>query len=115
MIRTMTTRTRRSPAPTAIALGLAFLLILTTAACESTTAPPLNVEFDATIQLFVLDGPDTYLLRRDNSPEAYYPLNLPSEFRVEGARVRVEGLLIREYRVLLHQPVEIRSIEFLTE
>src|SRR5688572_6404613 len=95
-------------------LGVALALLLG-AGCDSPSDPPLQVSLDAVVQLFVLEGPDTFVLRRIDSTESFYPLNLPAEFQVEGARVHVEGLLIREYRVLLHVPLEITSISPLVE
>lgn len=87
-----------------------FPLVLLCAACDSPSDPPLEISFDALVQVLVLEGPDTYLLRVLDSEQAYYPLNLPSEFQIECTRVHAEGLLIRDYQVLLHPPLEILSI-----
>ena len=100
---------RRSPA---LALIIAALLLQ---GCESATEPPLRVSFDEVVQIGILEGPNTFLLRKLDSNDAYYPLNLPTEFHVEGVRVRVKGLLIRDYQVLLHTLVEILSISRLPE
>ena len=77
---------------------------------------PERISFDAVVQVFVIgEGPNTFVLRRPDSRESYYPLNLPREFQVEGLNVHVEGLLIKDYQVLLHPPVEIISITELAQ
>lgn len=90
----------------ALVLALAFLL----QGCESATEPPVPIRFDAEVHRIVLEGPDAFVLRSLDSNDTYFPLNLPAQFQVEGARVRVDGLLIREYQVFLLPPVEIISI-----
>ena len=90
------------------ALTLALALLLQ--GCESATEPPLRVTFDATVHRVLLEGPDTFVLRNLETEETYFPVNLPPEFQVGGARVRVEGLLSRDSQVLLVPTVEILSI-----
>lgn len=104
------------PAREALPVRLMCPFILTAAlllgGCGTTEANlPEPISFDAVVQLLVLnDGPPAYILDDTETDAAYYPLNLPREFQEEGIRVHVEGLLIHEYRVLLHPPVEISLI-----
>lgn len=63
----------------------------------------------------VLPGPNTWVLDDRASDAAYCPINLRREFQEEGLRVYVEGYRIRDYKVLLHDPVEIRTITRLTD
>jgi hypothetical protein len=87
------------------------LLALLLTSCDTTAPlPPVPISFTAVVQLLSLEGPDTYILHRADANTSYYPLNLPTEFRTEGVAVQVEGYLVRDYRVLLFEVVEIRSI-----
>ena len=106
-----------TPAGTVRLVPVLLLGLLLLAGCESSTepGPPERVTFDAIVLVGVLEGPDTFFLDVIGSTDAYYPVNLPQEFQVEGARVRVEGLLQRGIQVLLHPVVEILSIEALPE
>ena len=95
---------------TTLLLLMAGLLFVSS--CDSVEEePPEQISFDAVVQVFVIgEGPNTFVLKRLDSEVAYYPLNLPKEFQQEGIGVHVEGLLIKDYQVLLHPPVEIISI-----
>ena len=99
------------------AVPVLLLSLLLTAGCDSSTEPdpPVRVTFDAVVVVGVLEGPNTFFVDVIGSNESYYPINLPEEFRVEGLRVRVDGLLQRDIEVLLHPTVEILSIEVLPE
>jgi len=95
----------------AVALGLAAAALVV--GCDSGVSElPVEVSFDAVVTPFhiVDDGPETYVLTPVGQNEAYYPLNLPVAFQKPNLRVRVEGLEIREYRVLLHRPLKVFRI-----
>lgn len=92
----------------------AFVLaaLLFWAGCDSSgDNAPEPIAFDAQVQLAILgDGrPPAYLLSAGPG-RTYFPLNLPAEFHEEGILVRVEGLIIKKYEVLLHPPLEILRI-----
>lgn len=97
-----------------------LLALLVTAlaltACDSVDEqPPDLISFDAVVVMTVLPGPNTWVLDDLASNASYYPINLPAEFHEEGLRVYVEGYRIRSYKVLLHEPVEIRTITVLAD
>jgi hypothetical protein len=97
-------------------LGLLFAGVV--AGCDDNTGRlPVAVSFDAVVTTFriVDDGPDTFLLQPAGQADPYYPLNLPAAFQQENLRVRVEGLEIRDYRVLLQKPVKIYTITALPD
>lgn len=99
-----------------VLLLITTVLLLVSGCDTNENDPPERISFEAIVQVFVIgEGPNTFVLDRIDSDASYYPLNLPADFQEEGLRVRVEGLLIKNYRVLQHRPVEIISIERLPE
>jgi hypothetical protein len=98
----------------------ALLLVLSSAllllnACDSSTEPrpPQRINFDAQVLVLVLEGPNSFVLDDLASNRSYFPINLPQEFQVEGARVRIDGLRYEDIEVGLIPVVEILSIQSL--
>lgn len=95
----------------ALAAVAAFALVAS--GCDFAEGPPREVQLDATVQVLVLGGPPAYLLTAETPGAFYYPLNLPSAYQEEGARVRVDGL-VKDYEVYFEPALEITSIERLS-
>lgn len=100
-----------------IGLGMVLALTAATAACNEDPTGPTPIKFDGEVRELTLPGPSAWVIDRLDAEITYYPLNLPTEFQVEGIRVDVEALLIHDYTVfpgLDLEPIEIQNISEIT-
>jgi hypothetical protein len=99
-------------------IGLGLVLALTAAAaCNEDPTGPSPIKFDGEIRELALPGPSAWVIDRLDADITYYPLNLPSQYEVEGMQVDVEALLIHDYTVfpgLDLEPIEIQNIVEIT-
>ncbi len=95
------------------------LLALLVVGCDSQSPPldtvtvsvgPVDVRFDGRVTYADLEG-GAWILR-DDAGTAYEPTNLPTRFRVEGQRVRVEADVLEDLASTLQvgPVIEIRTI-----